>query len=143
MGIIKALFLQSLPRRYGISIYILDGILPIYRITTSFSQDLPRICVFPYIGETMLFLLIYRKQTLFIFSFSPRIYVYFLYMYSKNTIFPRLYFSIQGKQYFSYIDAFSLFCPEFRDVYIYIYIQHRHSFSFQFLPRGISLYRQQ
>lgn len=122
MGIIKALFLQSLPRRYGISIYIqgfllyiLDGILPIYRITPSFSQDLPRICVFPYIGETMLFLLIYRKQTLFLFSFSPRIYMCFLY--------------IQGKQYFFLYRClfFSLFLPRIQGC---LYIQEPLSFLY-------------
>lgn len=96
----------------------------------------------------MLFLLIYRKQTLFLFSFSPRIYMCFLYIYSKNTILPRLYFSIQVKQYFSYIqiNAFSFLCfaPGFRDVYIYgIFLQGYFSIyiyiaqallSFQFFP---------
>lgn len=81
----------------------------------------------------MLFLLIYSKQTLFLFSFSPRIYMCFLYI--ARTLFCLDCISLyRGKQYFSYIDAFSFLCfyPEFRDVYIYI--QEPFSFFLIYCP---------
>lgn len=85
------------------------NVVPIYRITPSFSQALPRISLYSF------FLYIYKKYTFFLFRFSPRQYSYlmcvFLYIikhisldsYMIFPIYIETLYLIQVMSIFSYI----------------------------------------
>ena len=134
MGIIKALFLQSLPRRYGISIYI--GVSLIYprwyfayiqNNAFFFSGFAHNLCISLYRRNNAFSSYIQEIDT-FSFQVLPQnLYVFLI--YSKNTILPRLYFSIQGKTILFLYRClfFSLFCPRIQGC---LYIQEPLSFLY-------------
>ena len=128
----------------GISLYIVNitlSVMCFLYIITSFSQALPRICVFTY--KCFLFLYIGNRHFFFLGSLPesiPILCVFFLYIikhlsldsfsyiYDRNTL-SFLYFA-QVMSIFSYIQNIFLY----RDIYYIL-------FSFLSLPQTGSLYR--